>query len=303
VDDIHKVGGTILGTSRGGGDRTEEIVDALERMNVNILFTIGGDGTQRGAITICDEIRKRGLKIGVVGIPNTIDNDFSFIQRSFGFETAVARACEAVASAHTEAHSTINGIGLVKLMGRDSGFIATHTAIAVHEANFVLIPEIPFDLEGNNGLLAHLGKRLETSGHAVIIAAEGAGQDLLAASHETDASGNRKLGDIGIFLRDRIIEHFRKEGREINLKYIDPSYIIRSAKADPNDAFYCSRLGANAVHAGLAGKTRVLMSLVNNYYVHLPMEVAVAKRNFIDPESTLWRDLLQTTRQPECMKN
>ncbi len=303
VDDIHKVGGTILGTSRGGGEKTEEIVDTLERLNLNILFTIGGDGTQRGAINISNEIKKRGLKIGVVGIPKTIDNDFSFIQKSFGFETAVARACDAVASAHTEAHSTINGVGLVKLMGRESGFIASHTALAVHEANFVLIPEIPFDLEGENGLFGHLKKRLAASNHAVIIVAEGAGQEILAGNGEKDASGNKKLADIGIYLRDRIGEYFKKEGLEINLKYIDPSYMIRSSKPDPNDAFYCSRLGSNAVHAAMAGKTKVLMSLVNNYYVHLPMEIAVAKRNFVDPESTLWRDVLQATRQPESMKN
>ena len=303
VDDIHKVGGSILGTSRGGGNRTEDIVDSLERMNLNILFTIGGDGTQRGAINLCNEIKKRGLKFSVVGIPKTIDNDFSFIQKSFGFETAVARACDAVASAHTEAHSTINGVGLVKLMGRESGFIASHTALAVHEANFVLIPEIPFDLEGEKGLLAQLKKRLLTSNHAVIIAAEGAGQDLLAGNCETDQSGNKRLSDIGFFLKQAITDYFSREKMEINLKYIDPSYMIRSSKPDPNDAFYCARLGSNAVHAALAGKTRVLISLVNNHYVHLPMEIAVAKRNFVNPEGSLWRDVLEATRQPESMKN
>lgn len=303
LDDIHKVGGTILGTSRGGGNRTSDIVDALERMNINILFTIGGDGTQKGAISICEEIKNRGTRLAVVGIPKTIDNDFSFIQKSFGFETAVARASEAVASAHTEAHSTINGIGLVKLMGRESGFIATHTALAVHEANFVLIPEVPFHLDGENGLLHHLKNRLINRNHAVIIAAEGAGQNLLETNAETDQSGNKKLADIGVFLRQKITEYFNREKMEINLKYIDPSYIIRSSKPDPNDAFFCSRLGTNAVHAAMAGKTKVLISLVNNYYVHLPMVIAVAKRNFVDPEGSLWRDVLETTRQPENMKS
>ena len=303
VDDIHKMGGTILGTSRGGGNRIEDIVDSLERMNINILFTIGGDGTQKGALGIAEEIERRKMKIGIVGIPKTIDNDLSFIQRSFGFETAVTRAAEAVTSAHTEAHSSINGIGLVKVMGRESGFIATHSALAVHEANFVLIPEVPFELEGPNGFLYHLKERLKRRNHAVIVAAEGAGQELLASGTEVDASGNRKLADIGLFLRDKIIEHFKKENMEVNLKYIDPSYIVRSSPAEPNDSVYCSRLGNNAVHAAMAGKTKMLIGLVNNTFVHLPIKVTVSRRNYVDPEGSLWRDVVESTQQPLLMTN
>jgi 6-phosphofructokinase 1 len=303
VDDIHKIGGTVLGSSRGGGERTEDLVDSLERMNLNILFTIGGDGTQKGALKIADEIRRRGLKIAVVGIPKTIDNDLAFIQKSFGFETAVSKAAQAVFSAHTEAHSSINGIGLVKLMGRESGFIAAYTALAAHEVNFVLIPEVPFDLEGPNGLLEHIETRLKRRNHAVIIAAEGAGQSLLEELGQTDASGNKVLGDIGRHLRDKIAAHFAAKKTEINLKYIDPSYIIRSAPADPTDSAYCSRLGSNAVHAAMAGKTKILISLVNNTFVHLPMAVAVSFRNRVDPESSLWRDVLEATKQPVLMKN
>jgi len=304
VDDIHKVGGTILGSSRGGGDRVTDLVDAIERMNLNILFTIGGDGTQRGGRDIADEIERRGEKISIVGIPKTIDNDLSFTQKSFGFETAVAKACEAVASAHTEAHSSMNGIGLVKLMGREAGFIAAHTAISVHEANFVLIPEVPFDLDGPNGLLPHLQRRLERRNHAVIIVAEGAGQDLLKINtDERDQSGNKRLGDIGIFLKQHIQEYFDKQRIDINLKYIDPSYIIRSAPADPVDAFYCARLGANAAHAAMAGKTKVLISLIHNTYVHVPVDLAVSKKHYVDPEGSLWRDVIETTDQPALMKN
>ncbi len=304
VDDIHKVGGTILGSSRGGGDRVSDLVDAIERMNLNMLFTIGGDGTQRGARDLADEIEKRGEKIAIIGIPKTIDNDLSFTQKSFGFETAVARACEAVASAHTEAHSSMNGVGLVKLMGREAGFIAAYTAISVHEANFVLIPEVPFDLEGPNGLLEHLKKRLERRNHAVIIVAEGAGQDLLEMhADERDPSGNKRLGDIGLFLKKHIQDYFKARNSEINLKYIDPSYIIRSAPADPSDAFYCARLGANAAHAAMAGKTKVIMSLIHNTYVHIPMSLAVSKKNYVDPEGSLWRDVIEATDQPVMMKN
>ncbi|MCF7929340.1 MAG: ATP-dependent 6-phosphofructokinase, partial [Spirochaetales bacterium] len=273
VDDIHKMGGSVLGTSRGGGERTSELVDAIERMNLNMLFTIGGDGTQKGAMKIAREIRRRGLKIAVVGIPKTIDNDFSFIQKSFGFETAVSRAADAVSSAHTEAHSTIHGIGLVKLMGRESGFIAAHTALATHEANFVLIPEVPFDLEGENGLFYHLKKRLERRNHAVIIVAEGAGQHFFEGEEAKDASGNLKLQDIGNYLKERITGFFSREQMEINLKYIDPSYMIRSSPADPNDSYFCARLGNNACHAAMSGRTNMLISLVNNHYVHVPIEV------------------------------
>ncbi len=302
VDDIHKIGGTCLGSSRGGGERTGEIVDSLERMGITMLFCIGGDGTQKGALAIAGEIERRGLQIAIVGIPKTIDNDLSFIQKSFGFETAVSIASGAVTSAHTEAHSAINGVGLVKLMGRDSGFIAAHTALACHEANFVLIPEVPFELDGPNGLLRHLRDRLERSNHAVIVVAEGAGQDLVSAEG-TDASGNRLYGDIGLYLRDRIARYSRDEGIHINLKYIDPSYIIRSGVAVPTDSVYCSRLGNNAVHAAMAGKTKVLISLVNDHFVHVPIRCAVGVRNTIDPESSLWRDVVEATQQPLVMVN
>jgi 6-phosphofructokinase 1 len=303
VDDIHKLGGTMLGTSRGGGERTGEIVDTIERLNLNILFAIGGDGTQKGALAITAEIERRGLKIAVVGIPKTVDNDIEFVEKTFGFDTAVKRASEAVAAAHMEAHSQMNGIGLVKLMGRDSGFIAVHTVLAVHEANFVLIPEVGFDLEGSRGFLAALEKRLERRGHAVVVVAEGAGQGLLAASAGSDASGNRKLSDIGLFLKDRIQTYFDARKVEINLKYIDPSYMIRAATAEPVDSLYCERLGNNAVHAAMAGKTRLLIGLVNNEFVHIPIAAATSRRKVIDPEGSLWRDAIEAVQQPLSLRN
>ncbi len=302
VDDIHQMGGSMLGSSRGGGERTGDIVDTLERLELNMLFTIGGDGTQKGAQAIAEEAERRGLDVAVVGVPKTIDNDLSLIQKSFGFETAVSVASDAVASAHAEAHSAINGIGLVKLMGRESGFIAAYAALASNEANFVLIPEVPFELEGENGLLRHLRDRLERRNHAVIIVGEGAGQELVA-TQGTDAGGNRVLGDIGAYLRDRIKEHFSKAGMPFSLKYIDPSYMIRSAVAVADDSVYCSRLGNNAAHAAMAGKTRMLVSLVNNYFVHIPIAPAVGARNKVHPESTLWRDVLEATQQPISMVN
>jgi 6-phosphofructokinase 1 len=302
VDDIHKIGGTMLGSARGGGKEVSRIVDALERLNLNILFTIGGDGTQKGSLEIAEEIGKRRLKIAMIGIPKTVDNDFSCIQRSFGFDTAVAKAVEAVTAAHMEAHSQINGIGLVKVMGRESGFIAAHTALASHEVNFVLIPEVPFELEGEHGFLNYLEKRILKRGHAVILLAEGILQDQLMKEKTTDASGNLKLVDAGIYMRDRITEYFKAKDIEINLKYIDPSYMIRSAPASPNDSIYCERLGNAAVHAAMTGKTKVLIGLVNNEFVHLPMKVAI-NRNYVVPEGNLWRDTLDATHQPALMVN
>jgi len=303
VDTIHKIGGSFLGTSRGGGDRVSEIVDSIERLNINVMFIIGGDGTQRGALDIANEIDRRGLKIAVVGIPKTVDNDLEFIDRSFGFETAVQKATQAINSCHMEAHSQINGIGLVKLMGRESGFIATAAAIASHEANFCLIPEVPFDMDGPNGFLAHLQERLEKRHHAVIVVAEGAGQELLTTTNQTDASGNKKLADIGIFLRDKITEYFANKNFHINLKYIDPSYEVRASVTTANDSIYCERLGNNAVHAAMAGKTKIVIGLVHDKYVHIPITMATLKRNTVDPESSLWRDCLDATLQPVYMVN
>jgi 6-phosphofructokinase 1 len=304
VDDIHRSGGSFLGSSRGGGDKTEAIVDAIERMNLNMVFVIGGDGTQKGALEISREITRRGLKIAVIGIPKTIDNDLNFIDKSFGFETAVSKACETVTAAHQESHSAINGIGLVKLMGRESGFIAAHTALASHDVNFVLIPEVPFELEGPNGLFALLRHRLEKRNHAVIVVAEGAGQHLFEGQDlGTDESGNKKLGDIGAYLRQKIGEYFKSIAVPINLKYIDPSYIIRSSVAAPSDSLYCTRLATNAVHAAMAGKTGMLISELHNNFVHIPIEVAVAERHRLDPESSLWLDVLQSTGMPGQMTN
>ena len=303
VDDIHKLGGTFLGSARGGGKETGKIVDTMERLNLNMVFTIGGDGTQKGCLDIADEIDKRKLKIAMVGIPKTVDNDFAIIDRSFGFDTAVEKAVETVAAAHMEASSAINGIGLVKLMGRESGYIAAHTALASHEVNFVLIPEVPFNLEGYNGFMRHLEERLKNRRHAVIIVAEGAMQDQLLTEKKQDAGGNLKLADVGVYLRDRITKYFDERKIDINLKYIDPSYIIRSAPANPGDSIYCERLGNAAVHAAMAGKTKLIIGLVNNEFVHLPIKEVISQRSHVDPEGNLWRDTLDATHQPPLMIN
>jgi len=302
VASIHRHGGTILGSARGGGEKTGEIVDTLVRHNVNMLFTIGGDGTQRGALHLTEEIAARRLPIAVVGIPKTIDNDLSFVERSFGFETAVSEAVRAVDGAHTEAVDAVNGLGLVKLMGRESGFIAAHAALASNEADFVLVPEIPFELDGDNGLLAHIGRKIDEQGHAMVVVAEGAGQQFVEKDG-VDAGGNKKLGDIGVFLRERINAHFDSINREISLKYIDPSYMVRSHPANPSDSIYCARLGANAVHAAMSGRTACIVGAVNHRLVHVPILAASGERNCVDPEGPLWRDVVFNTRQPPLMTN
>jgi 6-phosphofructokinase 1 len=295
VNYIHGTGGTILGSSRGPQD-VADMVDTLERMNIGILFAIGGDGTLKGAAAIAREIRTRGLKISVIGVPKTIDNDISFIQKSFGFETAVTEASGFITSAHNEATSARNGIGLVKLMGRESGFIAAYSVLSNNNVNFCLVPEIPFTIEG---FLSCLKERLKMRGHAVVVVAEGAGQDLLQHSDARDTSGNVRLGDIGVFLRDTITGHFKEIGTELNLKYIDPSYAIRSVPATPHDAAFCLLLGHNAVHAGMSGRTDMVVGFWKHDFTHVPISLAVSKRKKIDPEGWLWSSVLASTGQPE----
>lgn len=296
VADIHRFGGTMLGSSRGP-QPPDEIVDTLERSNVNILFIIGGDGTMKAAQAINREIRSRGLKISVIGIPKTIDNDINFISQSFGFETAVYKATEAIECAHTEACGTPNGIGLVKLMGRESGFIAAQSTLALKDVNFVLIPEAQFLLEGEGGLLPAVEQRLRERGHAVIVTAEGAGQHLLAHHTETDPSGNRVLGNVADLLRQEIKRYLNHKKIEHSVKFIDPSYIIRSVPAQAGDKVYCGFLGQYAVHAAMAGRTDMVVAKLQDRYVHLPLKLVTTSRRKLNIYSDLWRAVLESTGQ------
>jgi 6-phosphofructokinase 1 len=297
VSDINEHGGTILGSSRGEQDPAA-VVDCLERMGINLLFVIGGDGTIRGAMAIVEEITARGDRIAVVGIPKTIDNDIMFIDQSFGFQTAFSEATKSIRAAHVESTGAPNGVGLVKLMGRHSGFIACYASLAMSDVNFVLIPEVPFSLDGEGGLLSVLRRRLESRGHAVVVVAEGAGQDLMDAGNGTDASGNTRLTDVGPWLRDRMTSHFKSIGVELNLKYIDPSYAIRSVPANPHDSVYCVRLAHNAVHAAMSGRTEMLVGRWHGRFVHVPMPLAIRERSRVDPHGDLWMTVLEATGQP-----
>jgi 6-phosphofructokinase 1 len=297
VEDIHKEGGTLLGTSRGPVDMTVA-VDFLMAQGVNVLFTVGGDGTQRGGHALFEEARARGYALSVVGIPKTIDNDVRYVSRTFGYGTAVSEAVRVIQSAHTEARSVDNGLSVVKLMGRHAGFIAAAATVASQEVNFCLVPEVPFELEGAGGLLAALERRLERKSHAVVVVAEGAGQNLMQGSSERDASGNLKLLDVGVLLKDRLNAHFKARGVEMTLRYFDPSYQIRGCPANTEDALLCDRMARHAVHAAMAGKTGLVISSLNGQFVHVPISEIAQGGKRLDLEGELWRAVLSSTGQP-----
>lgn len=303
---IHHRGGSILASSRGP-QSPEEMVDALERLNIQVLFCIGGDGTFRGALSLCEEIQRRNLKIGLIGVPKTIDNDIPFTARTFGFETAYSVAADAIREAHVEATGAFNGIGLLKLMGRHAGFIAAHAALACRDANFVLVPEVDFELGGANGCLTHLFRRLKARHHAVVVVAEGAGQHFFdetpEAAQAADPSGNARLKDIGLLLRDRIGQYLKLMEVPFTLKYIDPSYLIRSAPAQASDALFAGILGQMATHAAMAGKTAMFVGYWNDQFTHVPIAAAVAASKRLDPNGHFWESVIECTGQPRNMLN
>lgn len=298
VEPIDKLGGTILGTSRGP-QPLDVMADFLEAHQIDILFCLGGDGTQRGASSLDQELRRRNQPIAIVGIPKTIDNDVPFVELSFGYTTALEKAEEVIRGAHTEARGVANGIGLVKLMGRHAGFIAAGATVVSQEVNFTLVPEVPFPLRGDDGLLPALERRLRARQHAVIVVAEGAGQDHFAdAAQATDASGNRKNPDIGPFLREQIKSYFFERDFPVSLKYLDPSYFIRSVPADVYDRFLCDQLARHAAHAAMAGKTGMMIGLEHSHYIHVPIPTVVRQPKTMGVTSELWRAVLQSTGQP-----
>uniref|UniRef100_A0A7N0THT3 ATP-dependent 6-phosphofructokinase n=1 Tax=Kalanchoe fedtschenkoi TaxID=63787 RepID=A0A7N0THT3_KALFE len=306
VNDIHKRGGTILGTSRGGHD-TMKIVDSIQDRGINQVYIIGGDGTQKGAAVIYEEIRRRGLKVSVAGIPKTIDNDIPVIDKSFGFDTAVEEAQRAINAAHVEAESFENGIGMVKLMGRYSGFIAMYATLASRDVDCCLIPESPFYLEGPGGLFEYVEKRLKENGHMVVVVAEGAGQELLSDAirslDQKDASGNKVLQDVGLWIAQQIKEYFkRRNKRTINLKYIDPTYMIRAVPSNASDNVYCTLLAQSAVHGAMAGYTGFTVAPVNGRHSYIPFQRITERQNKVVITDRMWARLLSSTNQPSFVR-
>lgn len=299
VDSIHREGGSVLGTSRGPVD-IAAAVDNLIKLDVNILFTIGGDGTQRGGNDLFQEAKRRGHALGVVGIPKTVDNDVAFVTRSFGYLTAVQEAAHVLDRAHTEARSVENGVSLVKLMGRHAGFIAAGATVASQDVNFTLVPEVPFKLDGERGFLSVLRERVLKRSHAVVVVAEGAGQELLAAGGEgRDASGNVKLKDIGLFLRERIEGYFKAQKTPVVLRYFDPNYIIRSTPANSEDSILCDLFARSAAHAAMAGKTGLVIGYLHDKFIHVPVELLTSRKKSLDPAGPVWSAVLAATGQPE----
>lgn len=296
VDGIHLHGGSMLGTSRGPVD-VRRAVENLIRLRVNILFTIGGDGTQRGGNDLFVEARRRGYPLAVVGVPKTIDNDVPFVTRTFGYLTAVQEAAKVLDRAHTEARSVQNGLSLVKLMGRHAGFLAAGATVASQDVNFTLVPEVPFQLEGRGGFLPALQKRIEERGHAVVVVAEGAGQELLKNGRsKRDASGNVRLKDIGFYLRERIEQWFKAKGVPLVMRYFDPSYFVRSSPANSEDSILCDLYARHAVHAAMAGKTGLIIGYLHDRFIHVPIGLLGTQRKRLDPDGPAWSAVLATTR-------
>ena len=302
VDQIHKQGGTILGSSRGN-QNPQEMVDVLQEKGINLLFCIGGDGTLKGAKAIADAANNRNAKISVVGIPKTIDNDLGFVEKTFGFETSVQIASEIISCAHNEAEGAENGIGIVKLMGRDSGFIAATASLANSVVDFCLIPELPFHLDGPDGLCRAVHNSLKRHKHAVIVVAEGAGQELFENTNQRiDQSGNILKDDIGEHLKSELSDYFKQNDISISIKYLDPSYHIRSVAANASDAVFCHLLAEYAVHAGMAGKTNLAIGYWNNFFTHVPIALATEERRMVSLNGALWRGVLSATQQ-EAIRN
>jgi 6-phosphofructokinase 1 len=305
VEPVHLQGGSCLGSSRGP-QPIEKMLEFLKKREINLLFTIGGDGTQRGALEIAKQAKETGANLAVIGVPKTIDNDLNYVDKSFGFETAFSIADEALRAAHAEAKGAFNGVSIVKLMGRHSGYITAVASLANGNVNFVLVPEVPFELEGPKGFLTVLENRLKRRGHAVVAVAEGAGQDLLEAEVDKlghDASGNKRLADIGTFLKQQIEKQFKQRQVPVNVRYIDPSYMIRSAPATPNDSVFCLQLAHHAAHAAMSGRTGMIVGIWKNTFTHVPLKEIVKEKKHLDPNGSLWISVLQATGQPMHMVN
>ncbi|KAL9247715.1 hypothetical protein vseg_021118 [Gypsophila vaccaria] len=298
VQDINLEGGSLLGVSRGGASMSD-IVDNIEAKEIDMVFVLGGNGTHAGANAMHAECRKRKLKVSIVCIPKTIDNDILLMDKTFGFDTAVEEAQRAINSSYIEAHSAYHGIGLVKLMGRSSGFIAMHASLASGQVDVCLIPEVPFTLDGPNGVLQHLEHLIRTKGAAVVCVAEGAGQELLAKPDLKDASGNAILGDIGVHIKQQIKRYFNEKGIHADVKYIDPTYMVRSVRANASDAILCTVLGQNAVHGAFAGYSGITVGICNTHNVYLPITEVIHSPRTVNPNSRMWHRCLTSTGQPD----
>ncbi|OMO64670.1 hypothetical protein COLO4_31954 [Corchorus olitorius] len=306
VHNWHKRGGTALETSRGGFDLAR-IVDAIQHHGFDQVYIIGGDGTMRGAVKIFEETRRRKLRVGIAGIPKTVDNDVGIIDRSFGFQTAVEMAQQAIHAAHVEAESAVNGIGLVKLMGRSTGHIALHATLSSRDVDCCLIPETEFYLQGRGGLLEFLEQRLKDKGHAVVVVAEGAGQNLIprsdAQKQQRDESGNLVFLDVGAWLKSELQQWWARDHPQelFTVKYIDPTYMIRAVPANATDNLYCTLLAHSAIHGVMAGYTGFVSGPINGNYAYIPLTDVAQAKNQVNTNDHKWAWVRSVTNQPDFL--
>ncbi|MBF4763773.1 6-phosphofructokinase [Nocardioides islandensis] len=246
-------GGTILGSSRtnpfkiDGG--VERIKDNLAAEGVGALVAIGGEDTLGVATQLAD------LGVNVVGVPKTIDNDLSGTDFTFGFDTAVNIATEAIDRLHTTAESH-HRVLVVEVMGRHAGWIALHSGIA-GGASTVLIPEQPFDIDA---VCEHVKRRFETQYAPIIVVAEGAvpaeGGDMTLVSQELDSFGHVRLGGIGDRLAAEIEQRTGAESRAVVLGHIQ-----RGGTPTAFDRWLATRFGLHAIDAVADGDFGVMVAL------------------------------------------
>ena len=303
VKEIHQLGGTILGAGRDAFDAAK-ILDYIVKRGINQVYVIGGDGTHKGILGLAKLVKARSLRIALVGVPKTIDNDIKIIDYSFGFSSAVQAAVSAVNSANVEAKCVKNGIGMVKLMGRDVGHIAMNASLASRDVNICLVPEFKFDLNGEKGLLSYIfEERLRNHGHCVIVVAEGAALGVNDMKLVKEGEDPRNV-DIGLLLKEKILEFNNKNNFGATLKYIDPSYMVRTVPANSADRQFCSVLAQNAVHGAMAGFTNFTSGIIKGVSVNLPIElVANGVKNKLAYEDRSWQRLLASTGQPPFLNN
>lgn len=287
VEDIQKAGGTILGTSRGGFD-ARKIVDACETRGVNQLYAIGGDGTISGLEQVYSEVRRRKLKCAVVSVPKTIDADIDVIDKTFGFATAVEESQRAISAAAIEAKCFPNGVAIVQLMGRNSGFIAMHASLASLEVDACLIPETPFAIHGKGGVLEYVEETLDKKGHVVIVVAEGAGGEHVRGA---EAIGTHLNTEIKSFVENDL-------GRVVSMKYLNPTYAIRAIRTIASDRIFCTTLAHDCVHGAFAGLTGFVTGPVNGVMSYIPLSRVAGRQKKVDPNDLLWMKLIACTGQP-----
>lgn len=269
-------GGTILGSSRTNPfaveDGVERIRENLAAAGVDALVAIGGEDTLGVATRLAE------LGVAVVGVPKTIDNDLSGTDFTFGFDTAVNIATEAIDRLHTTAESH-HRVLVVEVMGRHAGWIALHSGIA-GGASAVLIPEVPFDIDA---VCAHVETRFRSEYAPIIVVSEGAvpadGSEMTLSSGEKDAFGHVRLGGIGDRLAHEIEQRTGKEARAVVLGHIQ-----RGGTPSAFDRWLATRFGLQAIDAVADGEFGVMVALRGTKIVRVPLQEGTAELKVVSPE-------------------